>query len=133
MLWAYAKVEIFDDGGGRLQQLGVNGRHDCRHRRRQENTGGIRRQHGDHQRRDHLIGDLQVRQYRTAQRASQMHAKHQHRDHHGAEDDPAMHCFAVLVGDAAHRRVRQANHAKAHQDPERCHKRQAEDLFTALR
>jgi hypothetical protein len=51
-----------------------------------------------------------------------MHAKHQDRHHDGADDNAAVHRFAVFIGDTAHGGMRQANHAEADQHPERGHK-----------
>ncbi len=62
-----------------------------------------------------------------------MHAKHQDRHHDGADNDAAMHGFAVFVGDTAHCGMWQTNNAEADQHPKRGHKGWREDIFRALR
>ena len=62
-----------------------------------------------------------------------MHAKHQDRHHDGADNDAAMHGFAVFVGDTAHCGMWQTNNAEADQYPKRGHKGWREDILRALR
>ncbi len=106
LLRTQVQVDIFDDRSGTLQQLRVDCRHDRRHRRSEEDPGGKGRQHFDHQGRDHQIRYRQVGDHRPAQRAREMHPEHEDRDHHGADNNPPVHCLAVLIGDAAHGGVR---------------------------
>ena len=49
------QVQIFDDRSGTLQKLGIDRRHNRRHRRGKEDPGGKGRKHFNHQRRDHQI------------------------------------------------------------------------------
>ena len=61
-----------------------------------------------------------------------MHTEHQDCDYNRTDDDPPVYRFAVFIRDTAHRSMRQANHAKAHQYPERRHKGRRQNIVSAL-
>ncbi len=52
----------------------------------------------DHQRGDHQIGHGEARQDGAAKSAGEMHAEHQNRHDDRANDNPAVHGFAVFIG-----------------------------------
>ncbi len=127
------EVEILHQSGGGLDQLGVDGRHDGRHRRCQKDSGQPRRQHFHHQGGHDLVRTVHARQDGAPQRAGQMHAKHQQGAHYGTDQNAAMERLAVAIAKAAQRRVGQPYHPDTDQDPEAQHERLGQHVAGPLR
>lgn len=115
------EVEILHQGGGGLDQLGVDGGHDGRHRCRQKHPGQPGRQHFHHQGGHDLVRAVHAGQDGAAQGAGQVHAEHQQGTDDGADKDAAMERLAVPIAEAAQGRVGQPHHSDADQDPEAQH------------
>ncbi len=62
-----------------------------------------------------------------------MHAEHEHYHHDGAENNAAMHRFAVFIRDAAHGGVRQADNAEADQHRKGAEERRVDNVADSFR